>query len=66
MHALLSSTTMISLAVGIGVLAVAWLILDWFSGPQGRTEQRLDELRDPRKRRELPPVFPSELVYHYL
>jgi tight adherence protein C len=59
MHALLSSTTMISLAVGIGVLAVAWLILDWFSGPQGRTEQRLDELRDPRKRREREAVMGS-------
>jgi len=43
----------------MGVLAVAWLILDWLSGPQGRTEQRLDELRDPRKRREREAVIGS-------
>lgn len=52
MSNLLSSTTVISLAAGMGAVAVAWLILDWISGPKGRTEQRLDELRDPRLRRE--------------
>lgn len=52
MSNLLSSTTVISLAAGMGAVAVAWLILDWLSGPKGRTEQRLDELRDPRLRRE--------------
>ena len=52
MSNLLSSTTVISLAAGMGAVAIAWLILDWISGPKGRTEQRLDELRDPRLRRE--------------
>jgi len=32
-------------------VAVAWLLLDWFSGAKPRTEQRLDEFRDPAARR---------------
>ncbi len=31
--------------------AMAWLLMDWFSGHKPRAEQRLDEFRDPKKRK---------------
>ena len=45
---------MIQLAVFGLMAAGAWLMMDWFSGRTSRTDQRLDDLKDPmsRKRRE--------------
>ena len=35
------------------VAALAWVAFDWFSGKGSRAEERLDDFRDPRKKREV-------------
>ena len=54
MSAIFENTTVISLAVGGAVIAVAWLLMDMFSGKKPRAEERLEEFKDPslRKLRE--------------
>lgn len=39
-------------AAGIGIAALAWVVLEWFSPQRGRAEERLDEFRDPNRRRQ--------------
>ena len=44
-------TILIPIAVFLAIAVVAWLLMDFFTGgDKQRTEQRLDELRDPRLR----------------
>ncbi len=54
MLTLLQNPTVISLAAGIAAVAVAWVVLEMFSGRKPRAEERLEEFRDPtlRRRRE--------------
>ena len=42
---------LVPIAAFVGIGAVAWLLIEWSSSRRGRTEQRLDELRDPSMRR---------------
>jgi len=51
MSAIFQNTTMISLAVGGGVIAIAWLIIDMLSAKKPRAEERLEEFKDPSLRR---------------
>lgn len=51
MPAIFANTTVICLAVGGGVIAIAWLLIDMLSGRNQRTEQRLEEFKDPSLRR---------------
>ena len=48
----LNATILIPAAAFLAVATVVYLLYDRFSGANGRTEQRLDEFRDPRKRAE--------------
>ena len=51
MSAIFENTTVISLAVGGAVVAIAWLLIDMFNGAKPRTEERLEEFKDPSLRR---------------
>jgi len=46
----LSWTVLIPAATFFAAAAIAYLVYERFAGRDGRTEQRLDEFRDPRKR----------------
>ena len=48
----MSLQLIIPLVTFIGIGALAWLLLDLFSGQAGRAENRLDMLSDPRKSRD--------------
>jgi tight adherence protein C len=54
---LVNLSTLISLAVFGGIVALAWLAMEWMgSGKRARAEERLDEWKDPsaRRRKEEP------------
>lgn len=51
MSAIFENTTVISLAVGGAVIAIAWMLMDVLSGKKPRAEERLEEFKDPSLRR---------------
>jgi hypothetical protein len=51
MSALLENSMVISVAVGGGVLAIAWLLMDLLTTKKPRAEERLEEFKDPSLRR---------------
>jgi tight adherence protein C len=51
MSAILENPTVISLAVGGAVIAIAWMLIDMFVAKRPRVEQRLEEFKDPNLRR---------------
>jgi len=51
MSAIFENPTVISLAVGGAVIAIAWLLMDMLSSKKPRAEQRLEEFKDPNLRR---------------
>jgi tight adherence protein C len=52
MSALFENTMVISFAVGAGVLAIAWLLMDFLTAKKPRAEERLEEFKDPSLRRK--------------
>ena len=48
---MLSFGIILTIAAGIGIAAFAWFLMDWISPDKDRHEERLDELRDPGRRR---------------
>jgi tight adherence protein C len=48
---MLSFSLILTIAAGIGIASLAWFVMDWISPDKGRAEERIDELRDPSRRR---------------
>ena len=47
----INGVILVSVAAFFGIAAVAWMLMDYFSSQTSRAEERLSELRDPRKRK---------------